>query len=151
MYSLTYYFVLLLYVAYVSFDVWAQMPPQIFFQQYKSYPDSKPSQFPGIVTGADKRCAPGWRIAPRCAKMPKSPLPDDTYGKLTDRYNKAFREDFMPSTEFGRNYRHNKLDTVRPRYINSGSESHDCLNHPTVPLYRRPDNLLFSLFSCHWK
>lgn len=103
-----------------SRDVWSQLPADIFFEQLNAYPER-----PSVIIGAEKNCWPGPKTGPRCASLPESPLPKDIYGDLTDREQPHVSSQFDPAPPSGilSNYTYNGLETMRPRYINSGSES----------------------------
>lgn len=100
-------------------DVWAHLPADLFFKQYEDHPFA-----PNVIVGAEKNCHPGRPSAPYCSELPESPLPRDIYGRWTDKISKArHKEDYKPSR--GPSKKHldyDKLGSIRPRYINSGSE-----------------------------
>jgi hypothetical protein len=102
-------------------DVWPQLPAEAFFQQYADYPES-----PGAIIGAEKHCYPHPENHPRCMRLPPSPLPLDVYGEFTDKLNKTGKYgaevDINPDLDDKSTWVWGRYETVRPRYINSGSE-----------------------------
>ena len=107
----------------LSMDVYPQLPPQAFFQQVKEYPNR-----PSVLIGAEKRCYPGPNHAARCTRMPtNSPLAEDIYGEFTDIVNKTGKAgnllDVDPDLDDPSSWVYGMYETIRPRYINSGSES----------------------------
>ncbi|MCJ1414432.1 hypothetical protein MMC32_000758 [Xylographa parallela] len=109
-----------------GYDVWFQLPPELLVTRYhtliqdanrrlrKQYGiTSKQISSIGtkksgtqmyeqsVVFGADKLCWPNVSDDPACASLPESTLPDDSYGKTTDRDPEGFNN--------------------RPKYLNSGT------------------------------
>lgn len=102
-------------------DVYPQLPPHAFFQQVKEYPNR-----PSVLIGAEKRCYPGPPHAARCTRMPDSPLPEDVYGEFTDIVNKTGKAgnslEVDPDLDDPSSWVYGMYETIRPKYINSGSE-----------------------------
>lgn len=99
-------------------DVWAQLPPEIVYEQFRTYPYRSS---PAVIVGAEKNCWPFGPKHPACTNLPQSPLPLDVYGELTDIRNKKIPQDFFPATDKTSKQLYNQLETIRPRFINSGS------------------------------
>ena len=102
--------------------MWPQLPADVFFQQYEEYPEHA-----GAIIGAEKHCYPHPEDHPRCMRLPKSPLPKDVYGDLTDKINVTGKYgahvDIDPDLDDRSSWVWGRYETVRPRYINSGSTS----------------------------
>jgi len=103
-------------------DVLAQLPSRAFFQQYTTHP-----QWPGLLAGAQKVCWPGPISHRRCADLPESPLDPRMYGDLTDipqgaNISVAHKGD-DPRSSFANasSLEYGRLETLRPRFLNSGT------------------------------
>lgn len=99
-----------------GFDVWLQLPPEIFIQRYYSIIDAanerlaarmgrgmmkKKGIYQSIVFGPDKICWPENPVRAACWAVPDSTLPRWAFG---------------PETDSGKFRQHN-----RPRWLNSGT------------------------------
>lgn len=103
----------------VRYDVWAQLPASFVYAQHSSYPFRSD---PGVIVGAEKNCWPFSRRDPQCRDLPESPLPRDVYGEETDKYHAKIPENSRPALSKDAIYEYGPLDTIRPRFLNSGSE-----------------------------
>ena len=100
-----------------AFDIWFQLPVEIFIERYHSINERANSRIAKhydkaaeledikqtIVFGAGKRCAPNQPHTKACYTIPASPISKDIYDGNTD-------------TIIGRN----KYTSLRQRYLNSG-------------------------------
>lgn len=105
-------------------DVWPQLPAQMFWHMYSTYPD-----WNGAIFGAGKKCAPQPSSDELCDAMPESRLPRDVYGPSTDiiQYHLPVYDYADASEHLHDDPNHPELfawgryERVRPRFGNSGS------------------------------
>lgn len=89
------------------------------YEMHASYP----YRFqPAVISGVEKNCWPFSYWEPPCADLPESPLPHDVYGDATDKRHKNLDQgDSDPAASQTTVYKYDILDTIRPKFLNSGS------------------------------